>query len=79
MTIWLGDNPIEHTDEPMGEPDVMPCALRISRPCTKHNPQDGDYLWQGEPCCVFCLTLAEESWERAQARMSAAMELEARR
>jgi hypothetical protein len=56
----------EPTDErdARGEPDDDSCRLGISRHCT----EEGAYLWEGEPCCVFCLNLAEESWEKAQER-----------
>lgn len=69
-------NPYEHDDRPMGAPDDDSCRLGISRHCT----EEGSYLWEGEPCCHFCLALAEESKERAEAReLSADMDLWVRR
>ena len=59
-----------YTEEPdYGQWEPRPifeeaCELRISRHCTG----EAEYVWEDEPCCVFCLELAEEARERAEER-----------
>lgn len=58
------DNPSEHDETPLGEPDAIPCVSGLSSACDNEGYRQVEGEWYCKPCFLQWENAAEAAHER---------------